>query len=120
MNKNKQSINILPFEELVALHQAGKLGHYAEQITNTFIAQSQASEECIMRLHRLALKLAAIRAKHPSGLKAYLEINNLLQTCRDEFLDRIQAVTHVNTQKTEHKESTKVLKFAAKPTFKPL
>ena len=115
MHKNKQSIDPLPFDELLALHQAGKLDDYAEQITREFIAQCAGSQERTQRLHGLALKLTAIRARHPTGLKAYLEINSLLQGCRNEFLDRIEEIIQGSSQTPEHTKRAKLLKFPTQP-----
>jgi|GEM_PF-6802814 hypothetical protein len=111
-------IELLPFDELVKLNSEGKLGEYAEQVTQEFLEKhSGFSQKRAARLNSLALKLSAIRARHPKGLKAFLEINTLMQTSHAEFLDRIETIIKGTPESSTctNETSTRVIPFPLRP-----
>lgn len=88
--RNLDNIDLLPFDELVKLHKNGQLNQYAEAITQSFIATRPGlSKQRKQRLEYLSFRLTAIRERHPRGLKAFLEINKLIQDNNADFEQRV-------------------------------
>lgn len=88
--RNLDNINLLPFDELVKLHKNGQLNQYAQEITQFFIdTRAGLSSQRRQRLEYLSFRLTAIRKRHPRGLKAFLEINKLIQDNNADFEQRI-------------------------------
>lgn len=117
-NTYSDDLELLPFDELVKLNSEGKLGEYAEQVTQEFLEKhSGSSQKRAARLNCLAWKLSAIRAKHPKGLKAFLEINKLMQSNHTEFMDRIEIIMQGTPKASTYKSQgvAQVIPFPLQP-----
>lgn len=115
MQKNQYIVPILPFDELVKLHQQGLLDDYAEQKTRELISKCNANQERAIRLETLAFKLSAIRARQSAGLKGYLEIDQLLRDCQFEFHDRLKQAIQGRSLEEENAKDSQTAKVLAFP-----
>jgi len=114
VDKSNKNIELLPFDALEELHQQGELTQYAEEKNQEFIAQCPQKGERSQRSNTLAFALQAIRSKYLTGLKAYLEINKLLQTSHSEFKDRIHAIVRGRPLPRATEGTARILTFPSK------